>query len=431
MKKNRIKDFLLGCLLCASSLSLPSGKAVAEEVDAAVAGEAAASESANGDPAVAGAVEAGGPAVLVFYHQGRENLPPDLYSAIDYIAYAVDAALYEAGIEVRLPYIRSETGDFSSRELQLRCAEADVRWAVAVYTTYSNDRLSWRFSMYDAVDNLIKASETFWTPFYVGLLTSVSIDASAEKIIQNYQQSFHTDDFSGDIAVSIPQKFAAPEDGIEVFFGDTDGVSAGIVKDKELVAPFFLFVEGKPVFGTAVKSGYWEQPFELAAGVTEETVVLPKPLKKMRQAASFMTDIRGVPETPLKYGVTLGYRFYPTLDRWFFNAGYSLWQEKTSLNPDRGRLYQELRFGTGLYLLPDRKFPFRVLAGTGASIVFVDNAAHFLADPLWLGAEWHFSRFAIISEVRLPELFTYSRNSFGSDVSDGGWCVSFGVMLKW
>lgn len=408
--------------MCLSTFSFPAVKAVAEEI---VAKEPVVASEV--DP-----VEAREQlAILVFYHKGRENVPPELYNAIDYAAYAVDAAFYEAGIEVKLPYVRSETGDFSSGELQRHCVEADVRWAIAVYTTYGNDRLSWRFSIYDAVDNFIRASETFWTPFYVGLLTDASMDSSAENLIQNYQQSFHTSDFSGDTAVSAPQKFIAPEDGVEVFFGDTDGVSVGVVKNKELVAPLFLFVEGKPVFGTAVKSGYWEQPFELSAGVTKEPVVLSKPLKKMRQAASFMTDLKNVSATPLKYGVSFNYRLYLALDRWFFNAGYSLWQEKLPLNPDRGRLYQEMRFGTGLYLLPDRKFPFRLLAGTGASVVFVDNAANFLADPLWFGVEYHFSRFAIISEIRAPEIFTYSRNSFGSDISDFGWCVSFGAMLKW
>lgn len=420
MKKDCIKTFLATCLVCLSSLSFPVARATAEE--------AAFEEPVVSEDSV---VETHERAVLVFYHKGRENVPPELYDALDYVTYAVDATLYDADIEVKLPYVRSETDDFSSEELQRHCAEADVRWAVTVYTTYSNDRLSWRFSVYDAVDNFIRASETFWTPFYVGLLTDASIDRSAEKLIQNYQQSFHTFVFSGDTAVSIPQRFIAPEDGIEVFFGGKDGVSVGVVKNKELVAPLFLFVEGKPVLGMAVKSGYWEQPFELSDGVTETPVVLSKPLKKTRQAASFMTDLRGIPETPLKYGVTLGYRFYPILDRWLFNAGYSLWQEKLPLNPDRGRLYQELRFGTGVSLLPNRKFPFRLLAGTGMSIVFVDSAVNILADPLWFGAEYHFSRFAIISEVRLPELFTYSRNSFGSDVSDFGWCVSFGVMLKW
>ncbi|MDR2783628.1 MAG: hypothetical protein LBB48_07320, partial [Treponema sp.] len=308
MKKNRIKTFLAGCLVCLSSLSLLTVKAAAEE---AVTEEPVVEKSVETNDGVTEARES---AVLVFYHQGRENAPPELYGAIDYTAYAVDAALYEAGIEARLPYVKSETGDFSSGELQRYCLEADARWAVTIYTVYGNDRLSWRFSVYDAVDNFIRASETFWSPFYIGLLLDAPIDSSAEKLIRNYRQSFRTTVFSGDTAVSIPQKFIAPEDGVEVFFGDTDGVSAGVVKNKELTAPLFLFVEGKLVFGTAVKSGYWDQPFELPAGVTEEPVVLPKPLKKMRQAAGFMTDLRGIPETPLKYGVTLGYRFYPLLD---------------------------------------------------------------------------------------------------------------------
>ncbi|MDR2193667.1 MAG: hypothetical protein LBP19_04265 [Treponema sp.] len=371
-------------------------------------------------------------AVLLLYHHGRDQAPPDLYDAIDYTAYAVDAAFYEAGIEVMLPYIRSATDDFSSETLQQVCEDAGVRWALTVYTTYGNDRLSWRFSVYDAVDACIRVSETFWTPLYVGLATDGSIDSSVERLIQHYHGSFFSSEFDGNVAVSIPQTFIAPEDGIEVFFGDTNGVSAGIVHDHKLTAPLFLFVEGVPVFGTAVKPGYWEHPFEISVGVTEKPVSLAKPLKKMRHAAGVMTDIRGIPTTPVKYGAGFEYRLYPVLDRWFFKTGYSMWQEALPLNPDRGRLYQELRFGTGLYLLPDRTFPFRALAGTGVSVVFVNGTVNFLADPLWFGAEYHFSRFALISEVRLPSVFTYSRHAFGGgEAPDFGYSVSFGILLKW
>ncbi|MDR2793436.1 MAG: hypothetical protein LBB61_07205 [Treponema sp.] len=410
MKKYRIKALVAGCMLCLVPLSLPADERITDANAALNLRESRA--------------------VLIFYHQGRDQVPRDLYPNIDYTVYAVDAVCYNAGIEVVLPYIRNETDSFPVEELQRVCADAGVRWAITVYTAYNNDRLFWRFSIYDAVDAFIRASETFWIPFYAGLSTDSTIDGSVEKLIQSYQQSFFSADFTGDRAVTIPQKFIATEDNIEVFFGDENRVSAGVVKDKELTAPLFLFVQGAPVFGTAVKQGYWEQPFELSAGVTEEPVFLPRPLKKMRQAVSFMIDIRNIPTTPVMYGVGFEYRVYPVLDRWFVKAGYSLWQEEQPLNPDRGRLYQELRFGTGLYLLPDRKFPFRLLAGTGVSVVFVNGTADFLGDPLWIGAEYHFSRFAIISEVRLPELFTYSRHAFGRD-DMLGYCISFGVLLKW
>jgi hypothetical protein len=412
LRNYRIKALFAGCMLFLVSLYL------------------SAEEPIPGTEVTNSLRESAG--ILVFYHHGRDQAPPDLYNNIDYTVYAVDAAFYDAGIEVTLPYIRSETDSFSTEELKRMCADAGVRWAITVYTVYSDDRLSWRFSVYDAVDNFIRVNETFWMPFYIGLLTDASIDSSVEKLMGQYQRSFLSSDFTGDVAVTIPQKFIASEDGIEVFFGDKNGVSAGVIKDKKLTAPLFLFVKGAPVFGTAVKRGYWEQPFELSAGVTEEPVSLSKPLKKMRQAVSVMTDLRNIPVTPVKYGVGFDYRFYPILDRWFFKTGYSLWQEELPLNPDRGRLYQELRFGTGLYLLPDRKFPFRLLAGTGVSVVFVNGTVDFLADPLWLGAEYHFSRFAIISEIRLPAMFKYARYSFGSSgMSDFGYCVSFGVMLKW
>jgi hypothetical protein len=418
MKKNSVKALLAGCIFFLLSVSLP-----ADELPSADAPVPA-------DETVA-KVKSPNSAVLVFYHQGRDQVSPDLYANIDYTVYSIDAAFYDAEVEVQIPYINGNADSFTSKELQRYCDDAGARWAITVYTTYSNERLTWRFSVYDAEDNFVRVSEAFWMPLSAGVSADIPIDTSVANLVLNYSQSFHTAEFNGESAVSIPQKFIAPEDGIEVFFGEENAVSAGIIENGGLTAPIFLFVEGRPVYGIAVKDGYWPQPFTFPGGITEETVALSKPVKKARQSLSLMTELRNIPSTPPKYAIDFDYRFYPLPDRWFFKLGYALLQEEIPLEIDRGRLFQELRFGTGLYILPQRTFPFRLLVGTGISAVFVDNASHFLADPLWFGAEYHFSRFALISEVRLPEIFTYSRNAFGSELSDFGYCISFGVMLKW
>jgi hypothetical protein len=365
-------------------------------------------------------------ALLIFSHYGKENAPPEVISDIEYTVYAVDAAFYAAGIEARAPYIEGESGDLSTEKAREQCESAGVRWAIMVNTFYTNGRLSWRFALYDAPENMIRAVENFFTALSASVSTFGVIDTSAEKVAENYRRADPTADFNGKTAVSIAQKFAAPEDGIAVYFGGESGFYAGVIENREMIAPLLLFVENEPVYGTASKDGYWSKPFTLPNGVTGETVHLPKLVKKTRQSLSFMTEMRGS-----KYGVDFDYRLHLLPDRWFFKCNYALWNEKLPVERDRGQLCQEMRLGTGLYLLPKNTYPFRLLAGTGASAVFLGGQISFFADPLWLGAEYHFSRFALVGEVRFPELFTYSRGAFGNGDPDSDYYVSFGVMLKW
>ncbi len=220
-----------------------------------------------------------------------------------------------------------------------------------------------------------------------------------------------------------------------VYFGgdaDTGGLFAGEVQEGRLDAPLFLFEEGAPIYGTVVKDGYWSRDFVLPNGISAEPFHLPSLMKKTRHAAALMMNFTNVStkNTGFGFGASFEYRFYPLPDRLFFKGSYSLRTERGALDQaGRGNLTHELRIGIGVNLLPVL-IPFRLIAGTGVSATF-NNGANFLADPLWLGAEYHFSRFAITGEVRLPALFSYSRDVFGAKSADKGVCISFGVMLKW
>jgi hypothetical protein len=381
-------------------------------------------------------VEAGGaffrePAILVYYHYGIDQAPPDLVPSIEYAVYAVDAAFYDAGIEARMPYIAGDAESVSFERLQEYCEEFGVNWAIAVSTMYSEGRLTWRFSIYGMPDSVARASETFWTPLYAGVSTAAPIDASAEQLVYDFLHSFVSTAYGGEKAVSVAQRFVAEDDGMNVYFGGTDGIFAGTTENHALTAPLLLFERDIPVFGTAVKDGYWSEDFVLSNGVTDEPFRLPKLIKKSRQSAALMFDTRHITSLYPGMGASFEYRFYPVADRVFLKAAYSLWSKSSPLDDSgRGGLFHELRFGVGLNIMPNHAIPFRLIVGTGASAVF-SGGAHFLADPFWIGAEYHFSRFAVIGEFRLPEIFSYSRDVFGGGVYDFGFCLSFGVLLKW
>jgi hypothetical protein len=366
-------------------------------------------------------------AIIVFSHHDKEKAASELHAAIEYTTYAMDIHFLGIGIEAQVPYINDEQGDFSTEELRRRCQDAGVRWALLCYTAFQDGRLSWRFSVYDVQDGMIRAAENFFTALYAGVETQEAINASMQRLIRNYQKSFPASEFDGAFAVSVPQRFTSSEDGIEVRFGDEQGASAGTIKNGELTTPLFLFIQGMPVYGTLTKDGYWPKTFTLRNGVTDEVVALPPLMKKARHSLVFMTESRDF----ARYALDFDYRLHILPDRWFLKLGYALWQDKTLLSSNRETLHQELRFGTGLYVLPRNNWAFRMLLGSGVSLAFADGGSTFIADPLWLGLEYHFSRWALVSEVRFPEVLGYSRNTFGSDKTDFGVCLSFGVMLKW
>ncbi|MDR0643988.1 MAG: hypothetical protein LBG05_03595 [Treponema sp.] len=376
-------------------------------------------------------------AIIVYSHHGLANTPPELQPEIEKIMPIVDAVFWNKGIQVQVPYINDKTEDFSSRELTRLCTERDVRWAVTVWTMYDNGRLSWRFGVFDAVENKVRASETFFTPLMVsastvdggsGVSMDNTVEISAERLLQKYDKSFPAMEFNGDFAVSVPQRFLCAQDGVEIHFGDENGASAGFIRDGQLTSEtIFLFVKNTPVFGTATKKGYWSRGFVLPNGVTDEPFTIKPLLAKNRQSFTLTTEFRDI----AVYSADIAYRLFIFPDRWFLKLGYGMWTASTALSSFKDKAHSELRFGTGLSLLPKNRWPLRFIAGTGASLVFSGTQYDILADPLWLGLEYHFSRWALTSEVRLPKIFWYGRDTFGKDRADFGMCISFGAMIKW
>ncbi|MDR0411685.1 MAG: hypothetical protein LBH75_06900 [Treponema sp.] len=369
-------------------------------------------------------------AIIVYSHHGEENTPIELRPEVEKTAYIVDAALWNKGIQVQIPYINNKTENFSVEELTRLCTERNTRWAVTVWTVYNNGRLSWRFGMFDAIENRVRASETFFTPLMTvggGVSIDSTVETSVARLLQKYDKSFPSVEFNRDFAVSVPQRFFCVQDGVEIRFGDENGISAGIVKDGELTAPIFLFVKNAQVFGTATKKGYWSRPFILPNGITDEPFTIKPLLAKNRQSLVLMTEFRDL----AVYSAEVDYRFFISPDRWFLKLGFGMWNASTALSSFEDKAHGELRFGTGLSLLPKNRWPLRLIMGTGVSFVFSDTQYDFLADPLWLGMEYHFSRWALVGEFRLPKIFWYARDTFEKDRTDFGMCISFGAMIKW
>ncbi|MDR0785236.1 MAG: hypothetical protein LBE74_05055 [Treponema sp.] len=370
-------------------------------------------------------------AVIVYSHHGEENTPPELRPEVEKTAYIVDAAFWNRGIQVQVPYINDKTENFSSEELKRLCVENGVRWAITVWTVYSGGRLSWRFGMFDAVENRTRASETFFTPLMAvggGVSIDDTVEISAARLLQKYDKSFPAMEFNQDFAVSVPQRFFCVQDGVEIRYGGENGVSAGVVKNGELTTDsVFLFVKNATVFGTATKEGYWSRSFTLPNGVTDEPFTIKPLLAKNRQSFVLTTELRDL----ATYSAVVEYRFFLYPDRWFLKLDYGMWNASDALSSFKDKAHGELRFGTGLSLLPKNRWPLRIIAGTGASLVFSDTQYDILADPLWLGLEYHFSRWALVGEFRSPKVFWYERDTFGEDRTDFGMCVSFGAMIKW
>ncbi|MDR1127428.1 MAG: hypothetical protein LBL06_04785 [Treponema sp.] len=373
----------------------------------------------------------GNSAVIVYSHHGEENTPPELRPEIERTAYIVDAAFWNSGIQVRVPYINDKAEDFSSEALARLCVDNGVRWAITVWTVYNNGRLSWRFGLFDAVENRVRASETFFTPLMAvasGVSVDNTIEISTERLLQKYDKSFPAVEFNRDFAVSIPQRFLCAQDGVEIRYGGEDGVVAGVVKDGELTTEsVFLFVRNAQVFGTATKDGYWSRSFTLPNGITNEPFTVKPLLAKNRHSFVLMSEFRDIST----YSADMGYRFFISPDRWFLKFSYGIWNARTALSSFKDKAHGEFRFGTGLSLLPKNRWALRIIAGTGASLVSSGNQYDILADPLWFDVEYHFSRWALVSEIRLPKVFWYDRETFGKDRTDFGTCISFGVMIKW
>jgi hypothetical protein len=213
----------------------------------------------------------------------------------------------------------------------------------------------------------------------------------------------------------------------------------GTIENGSFTAPLILFAEGAPVYGTLTKKGYWTKTFTLSQGLTNTPVRLPALQKVTRHVFGVLYEFRG----SAQYGIDLEYRYNILPDRFFLKLDGIFWMDpaftgKTLLAP-------EIKLSTGLYLLPKRDWPVRLLAGLGGSMVFLkdnisiapppeDEVVRFFFDPLWLGLELHFPQAALKTEVRLPVLWNNLGDFWYFQVSNQESVpvfISIGVMLKW
>jgi hypothetical protein len=374
----------------------------------------------------------------------------------DYVSYTVAAAVREMeadGITCLPPASAAPDEVISSDFLKAACLEAGVRWVIAVYTEYVGERFSWRISIYDGEEGAFRGSDGFSLFIYTGVSALHVIDSSAAMAVQSWRNSLASTTIQGKTAVTIRQKFSSSQDGVTVRFGqDPSGgfIEAGVIEDGELLAPYIPFVEGLPIYGEVSLDGYWTKRFVLPNGISSETFKLPALQWKLRHSFGFSLDLRGV----IPQGIDIEYRLHVLPDRFFLRLDWALWMDRVpvldtaaespentvaadavpapaALSLSENMLHQEFRFSPGLYLLPWTDSVFRIVAGTGISGALVNGNFTLVPDPLWAAAEFHFPRFLIKAEVRLPWFLGYTRTAFGDASADMGIYFSAGVMLKW
>ncbi|MDR3343110.1 MAG: hypothetical protein LBT14_10080 [Treponema sp.] len=367
--------------------------------------------------------------ILMITHEGDEE-PDDsaIRRGIDYVAEAVEKAFSQIGIKtIGILVVDDSTGGIPSKRVQEACREAGVRWGITVYTRFQEAQLSWRISIYDGKEGFDRATDNFSISWYIGITASNLIETSAQKVVHNWQKSFAFQGFHGIFAADKPQRFTSPQEGVVIWFGLEDGLLAGTIENGILTTPIFRFVENMPVYGEMTKEGYWSKSFSLPQGITDAVVSLPILQKKTRHTLSLITEFRGSDH----YALDFEYRFNVLPDRFFLKLDWALWQDTSPLSGLERLLHQEVRFSPGLYFQPKKDFPFRVAAGTGISLAFAGGNINFLADPLWVDLEYHFSQWAVKAELRVPSLWGYSRDIFGEDKVASGLYLSVGIMLKW
>jgi hypothetical protein len=309
--------------------------------------------------------------------------------------------------------------------------EEDARWALVISTEYREEWLFWSIRLYDGETGFSRILDAFYVSLVAGVSARNAIEASALRVIENWNKISSIIQFDGEFAVSIPQKFAATQEGLEVHYGSEQGPLAGVIEDGTLITELFLFPLDVPVHITLTKKGYWPRSLILPKGITEKEIKLPSLQKKTYHSLGLGATFRV--DNNYNYAVNFEYRFYPLPDRLFLKLDWSIWNGETVLSGGEGETanHQELRLGAGINLLPFTISAFRLLGGTGFSMTFANSGFNLLADPLWLGMEYHFSRWAIQGEVRFPLVLGYGRNAFSEDQINSGIIFSVGVMLKW
>ncbi|MDR2807780.1 MAG: hypothetical protein LBB43_02105 [Spirochaetaceae bacterium] len=365
-------------------------------------------------------------AVLLVRHRGETPEDTYIFGKISYATEAISRVFQDQYLSIMGRYT---TDDLGFEVVQMYCETDRVRWALLVDTDFRDSNLVWYFSIYDAVEQNIRAQDLFSLFLYLGVYTEDAMNLSAQRLIEKWHRSFQEPKRFADYqAVQQRQRFVSQQEGVTVFWGKDNRQEIGIIEQSYLIAPLILFPVDVPVYGTIAKDGYWPQDFVIPEGITQEPLKLKVLQKITRHSFGFMLALRSLEHSSFDFE----YRFHILPDRFFLSGGWSIWSDKTELSGDSETVHHEWRLRAGLYLLPWNDFVFRLFAGTGLSFTLTDNfQSRFLADPLILGAEYHFSKWAFVAEYRFPSVLGYSRSSLGSAALNMDSFLSFGVQLKW
>ena len=387
-------------------------------------------------------------AVVVVNHEGiAEN--PDVRRTIEHTVSAMEEAFSNEGFDIVKRIQDNSAGGIPLEVAHTAAVEAEARWALTVYTHLEGSRLSWHFSVYDAEDHIVRGTDTFFTFVYIGISAVSVIEQSAKSVAELWRNSFTSQGFDGNFAVEYRQGFTSFQRGVNIFFGDENGLFLGTVegqwrrRDGGFLptlfhqAPYLSFIEGDSVFGVLTKEGYWSKNFTLKNGITGRNFHLPFLQKITRHAFSAGFEMNGSKEM----AINIEYRRHFLPDRFFLALDGNFWLDFSSDRPLRA---QELRLSPAFYLLPWRDSSVRVLAGLSLSSLFPDSdLPKLLAYPLWLGLEYHLPRIAIKASVRIPlllnelidddlvEVLYYTPPQDSWKLSFFGISLNFGVMFKW
>lgn len=315
-------------------------------------------------------------------------------------------------------------------------SQSPARWVVWIRTALDGSRLFWRISVYDAQNGALLSADSYST--FAGLSALPVIDDSAKRTAQGWERAkvLETENLA---LVPISQKFISADTGVSIRFGtDKDAYrEGGTFSSKELTAVYVPFREGQKVYVEEYRPGYWSREVILPRGIQEKPVNLPRLQKKAKTAWGLNTGIGRL------LGAAVVYRWYPVPDRVFFKTENAVWDTHRFTSGSSPVFHDELRFGVGAYLQDQADAAFRYSLGLGVSaigtILFdapgytVPAALDLTFEPLWLTLEYHFPRWAIVLENRIPY-------SLGTGFLYQGWMsignmgplfFSLGVLLKW
>jgi hypothetical protein len=311
--------------------------------------------------------------------------------------------------------------------------ERRVRWVFVAHVALSGQSLSWAITAYDALRGSLRASDSFST--FPGLSALPSLDDSCRSVVQAWLGAIAADRDLVHLAEET-QTFYGRQDGVQVWYGSAEsGALAGTIAQGKLDGVYFPFPLGQPLQVEAVQEGFWPRTLVLPQGITNRPVQIPPLQKKSVHVWGFGTG------TGKLLGATYLYRYYPLPDRFFLRFDNSLWAGYSFLPGAVPLWHDELRFGMGLYLQNKVDAGLRIVMGTGGSGVIsylpgtdggkARSALDILLDPIWLCLEYHFPRWALTAEFRMPYASGSGfLNQGWLESSGGGPFVTIGVLFK-